>query len=256
MCLITNVGTYGQGKKVNEECKEDKDCLSGNCVALRNGNKVCATCNQSTLNSRTEAVGDLCKSFEDGWTPGNSPEYRNVLASDGRVQAEIFDIILEKAKRCKVARETREKDCFEGGNPSHKEEIAKVETSISRVAAHKKEMSDYKKVYYSSPNTYANRLGSYQSKCANYNFDNINNKLDALNNDQNNNKKVRCSDIESYKNECLDCAYVAKSLLNDCFLNNIDRFPGEYNKSLVSAEKAAQKAQDLLQTIKNKSLCE
>src|SRR5688572_3325097 len=109
--------SVAQLTRVNESCKQ-MPCESGlYCVVLKNGDQKCAKCDQSTLNDRTRSVDDMCKGFESAWSPDISPEYKAVLASDGRVEVSVYDVMLEKAKKCKEARVYREDKCWDGGDP-------------------------------------------------------------------------------------------------------------------------------------------
>lgn len=241
--------------KVNESCKQ-MPCESGlYCLALKNGDQKCATCDQSALNGYTRDVDEYCKGFEVGWTPGASPEFQDVLAKDGRVWVDVFDIMLEKAKKCKQAREYREKQCWKDGDDEHKKAISEVTESISRMSDHKRRQIDDRRVYYCSESTYESRLSTYTSKC-DINFPDINQKLDILSNSIKDGKKVDCDDIEDYGEKCEYCLQAAKDLLYDGFRNNSSYIPNEYGDVMTKAQEAVKKAKDMYADAKNKSLCE
>lgn len=241
--------------KVNESCKE-MPCESNlHCLTLKNGDKKCATCDQSTLNSLTGYVDDYCKGFEVGWTPGASQEFQDVVAKDGRVWVDIFDIMLEKAKKCKQARVDREDRCWEDGDDEHKRAINEVGESITRMSDHKRRQIDDKRVYYCSESTYESRLSTYDSKCG-INFIDINQKLDIMNNSMKEGKKVDCDDIEDYGENCEYCLEAVKNLLYDGFRNNSSYIPSEYGDVMTKAQDTVKKAKDLYADAKNKSLCE
>src|SRR5580704_12421822 len=112
--LASTLGVSGQPKKVNEVCSDTDPCESGlNCVVLKNGTKKCSVCDQSTLNDMTQEVDNSCKGFGAGWTPETSPEYQAGLSDvDGRVLVDVFDKMLENAKKCKQVRQDRENKCW------------------------------------------------------------------------------------------------------------------------------------------------
>src|SRR5882724_11198380 len=137
VALVNIISVSAQLKKVNEECGTTP-CESGLfCVELKDGSHKCSTCDQSTLKDLTAAVENACKSFGQGWTPESSEEYQAVLAPDGRVLVDVFDKMLESAKKCKEAREYREDKCWNKGDDKHLEAIKQVKESIERMSAHK-----------------------------------------------------------------------------------------------------------------------
>ena len=109
--------------KVNDSCSQ-MTCESGLfCVETRDGKKKCSSCDQSKLGSYTNAVEDSCKGFGSGWTPESSADYQAALASDKRVLVDVFDTMLASAKKCRDARQSREKDCWGGGDSDHRRAI-------------------------------------------------------------------------------------------------------------------------------------
>lgn len=240
--------------KVNEECGA-MPCESGlYCVELKSGKKKCSECDQSTLNGLTDKVEDCCKAFGKGWTPESSDEYQAALAADGRVLVDVFDKMLESAKKCKEAREYREDRCWKGGDDEHKTAINQVKESIERMSAHKYKMISDRRVYYGSKSYYDSRLSTFKSK-ASLNFPDIDQKLTLIEKDLNDGKKVNCSDIEGYSNDCERCVDAGKDLLYDGFSNSNDKFPDEYSVPYGKAQELLKKAKALLETAKSKSLC-
>ena len=243
-----------QLSKVNEECSV-MPCESGlYCVEVKGGKKKCAACDQSTLSDLTGKVEDYCKTFGQGWTPESSAEYQAVLAPDGRVLVEVFDKMLENAKKCKEAREYREDRCWKGGDDEHKKAIEQIKESIERMSAHKYKMISDRRVYYGSKNYYESRLSTFKSK-ASLNFPDIDQKLSIIEKDINDGKKVDCSVIERYSNDCEYCVNAGKDLLYDGFSNSSDKFPEEYNTPYTKAQELLKRAKSLLETAKSKSLC-
>jgi hypothetical protein len=241
-------------KRVNEVC-DQLPCESGlYCVQTKEGPKKCSTCDQSKLNSLTGNVDTYCKSFGEGWTPASSAEYQAALADDGRVLVDVFDTMLESAKKCKEAREYREGQCWDRGDADHRRAIDQVSVSIDRISAHKTQMIGAKRVYYGSKSTYQSNLSAFRSKCE-LNFPDINQKLAVMNSEQDKKNKVSCSDIEKYSNDCERCFNSAKDLLNYGFAGSSSKFPEEYSKAYSNAEDTVKKAQELLKTVKDKNLC-
>ena len=241
-------------KKVNEVC-DQLPCESGlYCIQTRDGKKKCAECDQSKLDSLTGSVDTYCKGFEKGWTPGSSEEYQAALADDGRVLVDVFDKMLENAKKCKEAREYRENQCWDGGDNDHKDAIRQVSDSIDRISAHKNQMISDRRVYYGYQSTYKSKLSTFRSKC-DLNFPDINQKLAIMNSDQEKNNKVNCSDIEKYGDDCERCFNEAKDLLNDGFSGSSSKFPDEYSRAYSNAEETMKKARELLKIVKSKNVC-
>lgn len=250
----TDAATDQAFKKVNESC-EQYPCESGlYCVQTEKGKK-CATCDQSKLNTLSGNIGDSCKTFGKGWTPAGSNEYQAVLAEDGRVLVDVFDKMLESAKKCKAAREYREHQCWNGGDDEHKGAIRDVADSIDRIAAHKNKMISDRQVYYGSKNDYTSKLSTFRSKC-NLNFPDLDQKLGVMDYDQDKGKKVNCTNIEKYGNESEKCFNESIDLLNYGFARSSSKFPEEYSTTSRKAEDTMKKAKGLLKTVKDKKLCE
>jgi len=72
---------------------------------------------------------------------------------------------------------------------------------------------------------------------------------------RNDGKKVDCSVIERYSNDCEYCVNAGKDLFSDGFSNSSDKFPEEYNTPYTKAQELLKKAKTLLETAKSKSLC-
>lgn len=241
-------------KRVNETC-DQLPCESGlYCIDTRDGKKKCAQCDQSKLDSLTRDVDTYCKAFDKGWTPGSSDEYQAALADDGRVLVDVYDKMLENAKKCKEAREYRENQCWGGGDSDHKDAIRQVVDSIDRIAAHKNQMISDRRVYYGYQSTYKSKLSTFQSKC-DLNFPDINQKLGIMNSDLEKDNKVNCSDIEKYGDDCERCFNEAKDLLNDGFSGSSSKFPEQYSKAYSNAEETMKRARELLKIVKSKNLC-
>lgn len=257
--LFLTSALYGQNKEVNQNCTSDVECQSGYCIQLRNGEQVCATCSQSEFNYLAPKVDEYCKSFGQGWKPEISSEYNQSLASDGRVQVEVYDLMIEAAKNCRDARSKLTVECFYNGERydkyDHKGQLEAIERSIQSIADHKYKMISSKRVYYCSKSTYASRLNSFNSKC-NLNFPNINLQLDVMRNEFNKGTKVDCDDIDDYYDDCKECYDRAKDLLSDGYSNSDSKFPNDYSAILNTAKATYEKAYNLLQEIKSKSLCD
>jgi hypothetical protein len=241
-------------KKVNEICSQ-LPCESGlYCVETRDGKKKCAACDQSKLNEYSRDVDNYCKAFGKGWTPESSDDYQAALAPDGRAQVEVYDRMLDSAKKCKEARTYREGQCWNKGDDDHKTQINQVSESIDRIASHKYKMVGDRRVFYCSKSTYQSKLSTFLSKC-DLNFSDINQKLNIMNNEQDKKNKVSCSEIERYSNDCERCFDSAKDLLSDGFSGSSGKFPEEYSRSYAKGEETMKKAKDLLQTVKSRNLC-
>jgi hypothetical protein len=252
--ISSNKTVADEFKKVNEQCHQ-MACESGlYCVELKDGQKKCSTCDQIKLNRYSSEVDTSCKTFREGWTPETSEDYKQALASDGRVLVDVYDKMLSSGKQCKKARTERESECWKGGDPDHIKALDQVSRSIERIAEHKNKMVGEKRVYYGSTSNYLSYLSTFKSKC-DLKFPDINQKLDILNNLQNKGEKVSCSDIETASNTCERCYNSSKDLLNFGFSNSSSKFPGEYEETYKKAEGTWKKAQELLSTVKGKNLC-
>ncbi len=173
-------------------------------------------------------MDDACKSFDVAWTPENSSEFQKVLAVDGRVMVDVYDVMLEKAKRCKEAREYQEyKSCGTTATANTRAPSGQVAESIDRIAAHKYRQISDRRVYYCSKSTYESRLSTFNSKCA-LNFADINQQLNILLNTMGNKTPVSCSDIDRYGDDCERCFSAAKDLYYDGFRSTSTYFPYPY----------------------------
>ena len=221
------------------------------------GEKRCSSCDQSKLGSLTRPIEGSCKDQESGWKTETNPDYQAALASDGRVLVDVWDVLIENAKKCKEARQAREAACWGGGDGEHKKAIDDASRSVDKRSDEKTRMISYKRVYYgSSKRDYDSYLSTFRSKCEkDLDFNNLNQKLDAINYEQGKGNKVSCSDLEKHGNDAERCLNTAKDLLRYGFSGSSSKFPDEYTKAYENAEKGTARARDLLKTVKDKSLC-
>ncbi len=239
-------------KKVNELCNE-VPCEEGLFCVDADNQKKCATCDQSKLDDYSKDIDDRCSK---PWTPSKTPAFQDALAADGRVLVDVFDSMIDTAKKCKAAREYREGQCWKGGDEEHVGELKKVSDSLDNLAREKKDRIETKKVYYGSVDTYKSRLTTFTSKCTqDISIDDIKEKIKSLDSDQNDGKKVDCSEIDKSADKLARCFEAANDLLGDGFSGSSDKFPGQYAEILNQADKSRTKAKDLLSTVKSKDLC-
>jgi hypothetical protein len=253
--LLHPTTIFAQLQKVNESC-ETTPCETGLfCVDTKKDGKKCATCDQSKLNDLSEEVGKYCKVFGEGWTEKSNPDYQNVVAADDRVMVDIYDQMIEGAKKCKEARVTRENTCWNGGDPTHAGQITDISNSIENLSDRKKRAIDNRRVYYCSKSTYDSRLSTFQSKARDVNLPDIEQKIAIAENDVLAGKKIDCSDIERKGNDCERCADAAKDLFSDGFSGSSDKFPDEYNNIYQKALELQKRAKGVVDLAKEKELC-
>ncbi|WP_299456305.1 hypothetical protein [uncultured Microscilla sp.] len=256
--IIMAVPTFAQSKKnIGEECTKDADCKTGKSVMVTvkgRRKRICADCSQSSLDSYTRNVTTFCKAFDAAWTPAKSPEYQRALAKDGRVQVKVYDQIANKAKKCKKAREDREKACFGGGDADHIRAINHVKGSISRIVKHKYTQIKDKRVFYCSVSNYNSKLARFKDKCK-LRFQDIKRDLTIMKKEYDKGNKVNCSKIQRYESDCEKCYEKAKELLSYGFSGSTSKMPDDYLKILKKAEKNFRQAKDLHSKVKGKKLC-
>lgn len=254
MLWLSSATAFTQTGKVNDGCDKNA-CGSGlYCVKTRDGSQKCASCNQSKLNDLTDKVENACKTFDNGYTE-KGRLYQDALASDGRVQVDVYDEILELGKKCREARENREKECWAGGDKGHQEQIKDVSNTIVNVSDRKKAAIKDKKVFYCSKSTYESKLGSFNSKCKTGDLEKWDASVKKLEESVNKGEKISCSEIEGLIRNCEYASEAAEILMKECYKNNTDLFPTEYFSRWDYSEKVLKKAQDLLKKAKDKSLC-
>lgn len=253
----------GQGtKRVNEQCSGDAECGKGYyCVEVEvkgTKKKVCSKCDRSTLNNYKREIDDACKGVGQGWTPGSSSDYKEATARDGRVEQDVFDVMIEKAEECIRAREEREDKCFEGGDQPHKDEINSINESIKRIISHRETFFRQGRLIYCSKDDYEDALDNYESKCQVRNtnfFSQIELAVGVMASDYRGNKKIDCSKLEEYIKQCKECYETAKDLLEDCFDGNESYFPKDFKEKLEKAKSLYEKSDKLSDDIKSKKLC-
>lgn len=254
MLWLLSATTFAQTGKVNDLC-DKKDCSPGLfCVKTRDGQMKCATCNQSKLDDLTDKSDNACKTFENSHTD-KGRTYQDGLASDGRVQVDVYDEMLELGKKCREARETREKACWAGGDEGHEKQLKQVTQSIVNVSNQKDAAIKNKKVFYCSKSTYESKLGSFNSKCKSSDLEKWEASVKKLEESVNKGEKISCSEIEGLIRNCEYASEAAEILMKECYKNNTDLLPTEYFSRWDYSEKVLKKAKDLLKKAKDKSLC-
>lgn len=253
---------YGQNKKANDPCSNDAECgKKYYCVEVKvNGvkKKVCSTCNQSTLDRYTAKVQDCCKTLENAYSVESSQDYKNAFTRDKKIEAAVFDIMIEKAEACIKAREERDLICFEGGDGGHNTQVNQVQNTIKDIIAKSRNHSGKRELIYCSKDDYEDALDDYESKCQVRNarfFVDIKEKIRDMRVDYNGNKKIDCSALEKYMKQCYECYETTKDLLEDCFDGNDLYFPKNFREKMNEVKPLFEDADKLLDNIKSKKLC-
>jgi len=235
MTLLIYSGAMYAQKKVNEKCNKDDDC-KGYCVTVTvkgSKKKVCSDCDQNTLNNYSKEVGKYCKGLEGtgGWTPKSSKEYKLALADDGRVNAKVFDVMIDKAKKCVKARKTREDKCFDGGDKTHEDTADQAKGSLDDMIKHKKTMISHKQVFKGDKRVYNDLIKDFDIYCSTkLNLSKFEQDLKIAERAVNKGSTEECEKVLKYEDACYDCYKAAKNLFSKGFMSNKSNMPPVYLK--------------------------
>ena len=231
LIVTLSLSTVLAQNDANEPCSKDEDC-KGYCVTVTvkgSKKKVCASCNQSTLDSYTRDVNRYCK--DEGWSVAKSKDYKEALADDDRAEVGVFDVMIDKCKSCLKARSTREDKCFDGGDDTHEGKVEEMEDSRDRWVQHKYNMIRDKRVFYTDKRTYNDLIKEFNTYCqSKLNLTKFEQDLKIAERAVDKDDDSECEDILEYEDACYDCYQAAKNLYAKAFKSSKSVMPSDYLK--------------------------
>src|SRR5579871_3995320 len=131
---VLSAASLAQNKKVPEDCANDAECETGNCVKLKEESKnVCLYCGQSNYDSYWSDVHDKCKNLDE---IGRYSDLKSELQKSANRRDEFSLPWLNNRRDlnadCLKARSTRENNCWKDQIDSgHKQQIDDLKEALN-----------------------------------------------------------------------------------------------------------------------------
>jgi hypothetical protein len=233
--IATTITVYAGDKRPNDECQEDSDCRRGHCYTKRSDSKkVCVDCSASKIEETRAKIAEYCK--EDDRTCTNFPGAIEIAESVLTKRIELND-------KCIAARKDENDSCWDGGDDSHRHQLAREET----VRARCKEELDTRKgtgmLYTCSDSTFSSRVADVDSHCTAYGS-----ACDGYGIDE---RVVDCTEIEKAMEKTGKCISAVEWLDSDCLPRLSQLRESQFGK----AKKAYDSCKQILEHKKSKGLC-
>jgi hypothetical protein len=209
--LATGIVSLAQAqskKDINQSCSDDKECESGHCVKTEDGEWKCCDCDQEKLDRLTAVKHDKCDNKSKGDLAYS--DLTREFTKENELSLQRLNERRDMCRECLAARLDRENTCWDGGDPTHKDEIEKMKTATRYLD----DVIDYQqrnKLGYScSKDRYEDLVEEIDDEC---------DEVDALFKRYvyDNPSDVYCSDIQKVLDECEDCREAWDNLKGDCY---------------------------------------
>lgn len=236
--LFINSSTYAGDKKPNEECTQDSDCRRGHCYTKKSdGKKVCVDCSPSKIDDTRRAIDDWCHNAKRSCDQCN--QYQNVEISE-----QDFKTKLEAGEKCIAARDTENRDCWDGGNEGHITALKEAEIARKNCYDNFNTCKGLFLVYTCSDSTYDSKSQDVARYCER-DQDRVCERW-SKNSDQ-----VDCRDIENAMNQVDKCVNAVDSLKSSC-LSDLSRNRADLRDR---AKRGYEYCKDVLDYKRSQGLC-
>ena len=248
LCWVISTISGAQDKRVPDECANDADCETGNCVQLKEeSKKVCLYCRQSDYDNYGSDVESKCKNLDE---IGRYSDLKSELQKAPNRRGEFSLPWLYNRRdlnaACLTARSTRENSCWKDQIDSgHKQQIDDLKEALNATESLISESIRNGKAYKVDREHFDHLTEDEENNCKDLHKDFE--WLSSLKEDE----QADCTEISSVANRAHDCREVRKSIV-EVFQ---DRASSERTDVLKEAEAAENEAKRMLDLKTSKHLC-
>ena len=248
LCWALSTTSLAQNKRVPEECANDADCETGNCVQLKEESKtVCLYCPQGDYDTYWSDVQSKCKNLDE---IGRYSDLKSELQKSANRRGEFSLPWLNNRRDlnadCLTARSTRENSCWKDQIDSgHKQQIDDLKEALNATEGMINESIRNGKAYKVDREHFDHLMEDEEDNCKDLHKDFE--WLSSLKEDE----QADCTEISSVANRAHDCREVRKSIV-EVFQ---DRASSERTDALKEAEAAESEAKRMLDLKNSKNLC-
>lgn len=248
LCLALSIPSLAQNKRVPEECANDQECETGNCVQLKEeSKKACLYCEQDDYEDYWSEVQTNCKDLDE---IGRYSDLKSELQKHANSRSEFSLPYLYFRRdinaKCLTARSTRENSCWKDQiDRGHKEQIDQLKEALDATQSLIGESIRNGKAYKVDREDFDELTEDEEDNCEDLPKDFE--WLSSLKEDE----QADCTQISSVADRAQDCREVRKSIV-EVFQ---DRASSERMAALKEAEAAESEAKSMLELKKSKNLC-
>lgn len=241
-----SANSLAQTKSVPEECQNDADCQSGNCVSLKEeSKKVCLYCREGDYEGYWSEVNARCKNLDE---IGRYKDLKSELQKSANKKSEFSLTDLynrrELNANCLTARSARENSCWKDKIDSgHQEQIDDLKEALRYTDDVIKDSIRNGKAYTVDRAHFDDLLEDEEKNCKEMS-DNFK-WLSGYKDDE----KLDCSKLASMIDHGIDCREVRKSIVN-VFKDGASAERRDALKEAEAFEAEAKRTLDLKQSNK------
>lgn len=248
LCWTLSTTSLAQNKKVPEECVNNADCETGNCVKLKEESKnVCLYCPQGDYEQYWSDVQNKCKNLDE---IGRYSDLKSELQKSAN-RREEFSLPWLYNRRdlnadCLKARSTRENSCWKDQIDSgHKQQLDDLKEALNATEGLINDSIRNGKAYKVDREHFDHLMEDEEHNCKDLHKDFE--WLSSLKEDE----QADCTEISSVADRAHDCREVRKSIV-EAFQ---DHASSERTDALKEAEAAESEAKRILELKNSKHLC-
>jgi hypothetical protein len=248
LCWALSITSVAQNKRVPDECANDADCETGNCVQLKEeSKKVCLYCRQGDYDTYWSDVQSKCKKLDEiGRYSDLKAELQKSPNRRGEVSLPWLYNRRDLNADCLTARSTRENSCWKDQIDSgHKQQIDDLKEALNATEGLISESIRNGKAYKVDREHFDHLTEDEEHNCKDLRQDFE--WLSSLKEDE----QADCTRIESLADRAGDCREVRKSIV-EVFQ---DRASSERTDALKEAEAVESEAKKMLDLKHSKNLC-
>jgi hypothetical protein len=248
LCWALSTTSLAQNKRVPEECANNADCETGNCVQLKEESKmVCLYCPPGDYDTYWSDVQSKCKNLDE---IGRYSDLKSELQKSANRRNEFSLVWLNNRRDlnadCLKARSTRENSCWKDQIDSgHKQQIDDLKDALNATEGLINESIRNGKAYKVDREHFDHLMEDEEDNCKDLHKDFE--WLSSLKEDE----QADCTEISSVANRAHDCREVRKSIV-EVFQ---DRASSERTDALKEAEAAESEAKRILDLKNRNHLC-
>jgi len=248
VCPTLSTASFAQTKRASEDCANDDECETGNCVQLKQESKtVCLYCEQDDYDDYWEDVQDSCKNLDEiGRYRDLQSELQKHANSRGEWSLPFLYFRRDINAKCLTARSTRENSCWKDKiDDGHQDEIDDLKELLNMIERLINDSIREGKAYKVDREQFDELLEDEEDNC-----EDLGDNFEWLS-DLEEDAPADCSRISSVADSAQDCREVRKSIV-DVFQ---DRASSERMNALKEAEAAESEAKRMLELKEGKDLC-
>ncbi len=223
----------GGAKRTAEPCTEDGECARGHCHTKQTGPKVCVDCTSSEISNYRGQIQRFCK---------DEDRRCDDLPKTEEASEEYFKVRIENNERCRAARESENKACWNGGDDGHQRQVDETERAKRKCYDELNTRKGNGGIYTCSDSTYASRAADVDAACG------PSNACDAWAKDD---RMADCGEIEEAMKKTNKCVEAVERLDSDCLPQLSSRRETQFGR----AKKSSDACRSILDFKKDKKLC-